>query len=466
MNISQNKISRINVFIFFVSFLLIFYFFTIKGFYFTSAFSISFFAFISLKMLNKIGKTLPIKELMVMMLSLQLLLSPLVTYHYFDNITGFPMTINEELYIPFVLFYILSFSIGLFLPVFKKGNKSNQLVILSNVTNARTGLFLILFGYSAYLLSGIVPKSFSFIFYLFSYSRLIGALFLIYSNYKFKYLLLGIVYIHFTINIINAAIFYDLIIWGFFLYMALEVKLKSSFFRKIGFTIIGMVGLMFLQSIKSDYRAKVWDEKTEKKGSNIENFVSVAAGTTNQAKIKKVSNFESLITRLNTGWIISSVMVHTPRKEPFTNGKLLLDDLGSVLLPRFLAPNKKTVGGKENRAKFTKYTGRKLRKGTTMRIGVLADAYINFGFYGGAILMLVFGFLLNFVIHFFNSYFFNTPYYLWLLFIFSFTIRMSDFLVILNSTFKGFIIFLVIKYIIKNFVKTNINSPPKKINAK
>ena len=45
--------------------------------------------------------------------------------------------------------------------------------------------------------------------------------------------------------------------------------------------------------------------------------------------------------------------------------------------------------------KFARFTGKELVKGTRMTIGVLGDAYVNFGVLGGAIFMFCFGLFLN-----------------------------------------------------------------------
>lgn len=428
-----------------------FYCYIIQSFLIQSSFSIAGFGGVFFFMLNKIGKEIPIKELMIVILSLQLLISPLIAYHYYNNEMEFEMYIEESVYILFVLIYILAFTIGLFLPVFKLKNETKFEVfkLEKEDNNGTIGTFLIVLGFIAYFLASFMPASLKFVFYLFSYSRLIGAFFLIFSNLRRRYLITMLVYGHFAYIIISTTLFYDLIIWGFFLYMVLEIRLQSSFPRKLLIIVVGAMALMFLQSIKSDYRKEVSEKDVFSETSNFETFVETSSQTTDETDESEKSNFEHLVTRLNTGWIISSVLVYTPHYQSFTNGKLLLEDVQNVFIPRFLVPGKKSVGGDENRDKFEQFTGRRLREDTTMRIGVLADAYVNFGYFGGALLMLIFGLAINGFIQFFKTKYFNTTNYLWIFFIFSFTIRMSDFLVILNSTFKSFIIFLVIGFLIK-----------------
>ncbi|MBX2959508.1 MAG: hypothetical protein KF732_06075 [Flavobacteriales bacterium] len=407
-------------------------------------------------MLNRIGKDLPIKELMVFILSMQLLISPLIAYHYYNNNMEYLMYVDEKPYITFILFFILAFTAGLFLPVIgKKDNTTIRFELSNEDSHGRIGMFLIVFGILFYFLSKFVPSSLRYMFFLLSFSRIVGVFYILFSNIKNKYLIAMLVFGHFAYIIISSALFYELIIWGGFLYMALEIKMQSSFPRKIVFLLLAIVVLVFLQSIKSEYRKQVWDKDKIEHKSNFETFVDVARQT--EDVDKKRSRFEHLVTRLNTGWIVSAVMLYVPHFQNFVEGKLLKEDIKSVLLPRFINPDKKKVAGADNNNKFEQFTGRRLGDTTTMRIGVISDAYINFGFFGGALLMFVFGLLLNIFILYLKAKLFHSINYLWVFFIFSFTVRMSDFLVILNSTFKSFIIFLVMTYIIKTFVKQNVD---------
>ncbi|MCB9364234.1 MAG: hypothetical protein H6587_06690 [Flavobacteriales bacterium] len=397
---------------------------------------------------------------MIIILSLQLLISPLIAYHYYNNDMEFTMYIDESPYILFVLIYIIFFSIGLFVPIIKPKNTETfySFKLEKNHLNGTIGLFLIIFGFISYFIGRYTPASLHFVFYLFSYARFIGAFILIFSYTPYRYIIALAVFLHFTYLIVSSALFYDLIIWGFFFYMVIELKIQSSFPRKMLILAIGGVLLMLLQSVKSEYRKEIWDKNNDvTTQSNFEKFVDVTKQRSSDLEEKEKSNLEHLITRLNTGWIISCVLVYVPSYQPITNGEVLKEDLKSVFIPRFLSPNKKSVGGDENRAKFEQFTGRRLGRDTTMRIGVLADAYINYGYYGGAILMLLFGLIINIIIQLFKAYFYNSINYLWLFFIFSFTIRMSDFLVILNSTLKSFIIFLVIRFILEKFIKEKYN---------
>ena len=101
-------------------------------------------------------------------------------------------------------------------------------------------------------------------------------------------------------------------------------------------------------------------------------------------------------------------MQHVPQMEPFANGNTIKEAIYSSLVPRFLDHNKATAGGREG---FLRYTGLYIMRDTTMCLGLLGEAYVNYGVSGGIILMFILGFFFNRVFAFFiglgkyNSYF-------------------------------------------------------------
>ena len=99
-------------------------------------------------------------------------------------------------------------------------------------------------------------------------------------------------------------------------------------------------------------------------------------------------SISQLNVRLNQGWHISSVMSNVPSFEPFANGKTIINGIYSSFLPRFLIPDKKIAGGREN---FLKYTGEQLGESTSMGISLIGEGYANFGELGGAVFMFIWG---------------------------------------------------------------------------
>jgi hypothetical protein len=94
---------------------------------------------------------------------------------------------------------------------------------------------------------------------------------------------------------------------------------------------------------------------------------------------------------------------------PFENGKEMMRILEAAFLPRIIAPNKLNAGDREI---FMKYTGLGLRKGTSMGLSSVGDAYINFGVIGGSIFMFFLGLAFSEVLNAFEKYSKQFPFLL------------------------------------------------------
>lgn len=401
------------------------------------------------KLIDGLGSTLPIKEVMSLLLFIQFFVSPLITYRYFDNDAIFHMYVNEEVYFTYVIPAVLLFILGLNLPLRNERrlyfNAIYKIKLQFGSKSAGKSINLILIGFLFEVAMKIVNiPSLFFVFYLGSLLRFIGAFMLYFSSHPHRYFYIGFVFIQFTIEIISGGIFYDLFVWLFFLYMLMEFRWKSSFLRKLSFIIMGGGIVFFIQTFKSDYRKQIWSNSESVNQTEV--FAELAAEKIgNSGLIEEKSNLDKFISRLNTGWIVSKVLQHTPRYQPFADGELIKNDLVNVLLPRFLFPDKAKSGGEENQKKFTRFTGRRLIGNTTMRIGAISDAYVNYGVIGGWVFIFILGLFFNLVIYFLLSASKNNPLYvLWVPFVFAYAVRMSDVYVILNYTFKAVIVMIIV----------------------
>jgi hypothetical protein len=90
-----------------------------------------------------------------------------------------------------------------------------------------------------------------------------------------------------------------------------------------------------------------------------------------------------------------------PDKVPFENGKELMKILEAAFLPRIIAPNKLNAG---DRTIFMKYSRIPLAPGTSMALGAMGDAYINFGVMGGSIFMFFLGLAFSEVLNAFYKF--------------------------------------------------------------
>jgi hypothetical protein len=84
------------------------------------------------------------------------------------------------------------------------------------------------------------------------------------------------------------------------------------------------------------------------------------------------------IVRYNQGWIVNQVMNQVPTEEPYAKGETLVTAAKAALLPRVVAPQKYSAGGKLHMARFA---GLEMQ-GTSMNLGYGGEFYANFGYYG------------------------------------------------------------------------------------
>jgi len=175
------------------------------------------FAFIStltlytlIDLLKSIGKTIPIMELTVFLMVVQMLYAPALELYFFSNY--FPnsvwrslMFIDPEIYFDFTLPATLFFIVGIYIPYRRKSaaeriTEATEKLKLTKAKIEKTGIALILIGFSAGILSMFIKVgSLKFIFFLLEYFQFIGMFYLILSQSKFMRLAIVFIMIPFII---------------------------------------------------------------------------------------------------------------------------------------------------------------------------------------------------------------------------------------------------------------------------
>ena len=176
-----------------------------------------------------------------------------------------------------------------------------------------------------------------------------------------------------------------------------------------------------------------------------------------QNENSSIFSFERLApatVRINQGYIITNIMDNIPAKMPFANGEEMYQIFEAAILPRILAPNKLNAG---DHTLFTKYSGIRIREGTSMGLSSLGDAYINYGIFGGCVFMLLLGLLYSGILTIFFKQ--SKKYPALILFtalVFYYPIRPDcDLQTILGHLFKSCILIAAMIY----FFKTTFRVP-------
>jgi len=211
----------------------------------------------------------------------------------------------------------------------------------------------------------------------------------------------------------------------------------------------GMMFINVLQVSKTGYRQIMGNYRT---GERIEVFYKIFWDNM-QNMFSPDDSGEQFWMRYNQGRLISHVYLFTDGKFRAENLSKFAEPLMAIALPRFLMPDKRRAGGKDNIKDFTNL---KLADNTSMNISTVGEGYAYFGKYGNFIFHLmiggIFAGVLRLLMHWERIYgvgVFGIPA------IFSLSIRAeSDFVTGYNALFKTLLLFALILWYSNSRVKT------------
>jgi hypothetical protein len=398
------------------------------------------FIFFSIHFFTSLGKTIPLKTLMVVISSLQWIVGPFLAYHYFPDSPNYYMIVEEANYMPYVVFGEIAFIIGLFL--FSSDSIKSLYEEIKKFENNRViykrGVYLLILGSIMSILLPVVPASLRFFFFLISYTKYVGVFYIFSTKSPFKWWFLAFAFSFEFINSFKNAMFHDLILWMIYIYIMYAFLTKITSINKI-ISLVGIsVFVILIQTIKADYREVVWENKIEDDTQKI----AFATDLATQELAKDAPNWETknkkqnIVDRINQGWIIARIMYMVPHFEPFANGETIKRGLEAAVLPRILAPDKMKTGGKEY---FPRFTGIILSDKTSMNLSIIGEAYANFGPVGGIIFMFLLGLFYNLSVKYLTFKAEKIPeLLLWIPLIYFYTVRAeSDFTTSINHIVKA-----------------------------
>jgi hypothetical protein len=412
--------------------------------------------YLAARLVQQLGSRVPFADLVLVITSIQYLLSPALDYEYLGKYNPyFLMRIPQDTYYSYVLYAFLALWVGFSIPLGKKHKDIEFINALKKCPkmNAVIGVNLIVIGFVASYASKIFefPASLNFTVTLLALMRFIGLLFVWLSDHKYKKWIIGGVLLEFVMYTLADAILIQLIIMSIFLYSYYTLVNKPNKLRIILLSTAALVFLFFVQSIKKDYRTIIWKQNTQSDKLGV--FSSLLSDKIeNMDKTSFMWTAASVNLRINQGWVMQLIMNNLPNKKPFLNGEVLEDELLGLLLPRFVLIDKASVQTSE---KFEKFVGYKIR-GYTIAMGILGDGYGNFGIEGGIIFCFCVGLFYNFCIFMFYRLSQSIPsVYLWGILIFFYLIRAGDdFYIISNWIIKASMLLVLIYFMFKRQLVT------------
>ena len=327
-------------------------------------------------------------------------------------------------------------------------------IIFFFITNS---LALIAFSYSG--LTQIIVSCKNFKWFIFS---LLGFQVFLKKELLFPFIL--IVIAEFSLGLLSffsdfkTVVFYLIVIALFFI---TTIKIKHI----IVFVILVSIGLFIgikWTAIKGDYRSYLnKGKKTQTvdvdKNSAYNKLLELSAAQTNVDKTTL-----ELLDRLQYTYHLAKTMERVPSVIQYENGGNLAGIFKYVFTPRYLNPDKEVNQASK---KATKYTGigyLGIESGVSFSLGYFADCYIDFGYFGMMIPLLLLGIIYGYSYYYFiskttNNYLINVTY---VSAIFMELIYFeSDGTFLLGRLFSNLFTFFLFKIIllptIQNFIKSN-----------
>jgi len=363
------------------------------GISWTSYFAIIFSLYQFILLFNSIGHVIPIRYLLGAFMCVQFFIGPVLAYNGLDEYqyVHYKMRISESQYFAYAIPAVISFILGLHIWAGKlKGEIINEKQIELFVNKIPSlPYWLIGIGFISSIVADLFSEDFTFIFYLLGSFKFIGLFLLIIGSNELKILPLVLVIGSIVGSSLLNGMFHDLLIWIIFTGCIFAIKYKFDFNYKIIASSAFIFLALVIQLMKSSYRTATGIGKKE---AGVETFSKLYEEENSDKGLFSFERLAPSTVRINQGFIITNIMYTVPSSVPFSNGEEMYQLFEAGLLPRFMAPNKLNAG---DRSIFMKYSGLKIRTGTSMGLSSLGDAYINYGITGGCIFMFLLGVFYN-----------------------------------------------------------------------
>lgn len=378
-----------------------------------------------------------ILEMAALISALQLLVAPAFMYAFFNQHYRYHMYVPEEIYFGLAIPAVCLFAFGLIFPL----NAGREIPAMPTVKLdfQHSGLALVALGFVATAGARFVPGQLGFLCYLLAQMRYVGALYLYFSDYKFRWPIIALAFSALYVTASKYGMFHELLLWVSLAIAYVFLQHKRSLRLKVGYLLMMVVAVSLIQLVKAEFRERL---KTSGQTSLVLTAVNVM--TTAEDAFGRDWR-ESMVIRMNQGWLVSKVMETVPLSVDYAGGETIKDAALAAAVPRAFYTTKAKASGREN---VNRYTGLRLSKGTSMGLGPLGEGYANFGVYGAMAVMFFFGLLLNFVYRMMCAGSYQDPFFLFCLpVVFLQAIKMeTEFLTIFNHLFKSSIVVFGLYY--------------------
>jgi len=331
---------------------------------------------------------LAFREFLLALYGLNYLLAPAITYTFPDHLVSYKMKMPRDEYFELAIPAMLCLRIGLFAIKTKIFDVPYEAVRLQAHINQRVLKGWVIAGIILSFVFRYAPTELGFFVYLLSLIRFVAA-FALFSldRKKYRWWVLGVLFFEISKSIMGG-MFHDMAMWLIFFCIFWVYLAKFKLWVKVSLASIAVFSFFVLQLSKSEYRQKTWFGNEE---AGLEVFQEVVSkNIAAERGLFSQANIASSLTRVNQAWILASTVNHMERTRDFQGMNLMSRYIEGALLPRFLAPNKITSGSKDI---FNRFSGHRIGSNTSMGLGIFADGYIAYGYWGALLFGLGLGLL-------------------------------------------------------------------------
>lgn len=362
---------------------------------FWSAVGLGFLVFIFFVYLNKLGTTIPILELMLLISTLQWVFGAHQSYIFNYQHYKYHMYVGRDEYMSIVVPGLLAFAAGITI-LYPRYNFDRINLALEKFTfrYPSVPIYLILFGVILPVFGRFVPPVLAFVVYLLGNFKFIGAVLLLFQPRSGrKWWVTTLLIVLTLLGSIQSGMFHDMLLWLALMFSFIVYRMQLSVVSRFVLIVGGALFVFLIQSVKTEFREMAREQLISGKTRNEIFFelVSDRTGRLNEL-LSDEKYLSEMNVRLNQGWIISAIIRNVPLREPYADGETIMEAFRASLIPRFLDPDKKLAGGQEN---FERFTGLPLAEDTSMGTSIIGEAYANFGKPGMWIFMFLWGMLMS-----------------------------------------------------------------------
>lgn len=382
------------------------------------------------------------REWALLLYAINYLVAPAITYNLSEDQVEYGMKLISDQYFELALPGFLCFAYGMYLLPTKIFQVDFSKVNASSSVNEGFLYYITGLGIILSFISSFIQGELNFVIYLVSLIRFVGA-FALFSLRKNNWPWVLIILSLELIKAFIGGLYHDAIMWIVFFALYFVYSYKPSFQTKlIGSTIL-ITLILFVQAIKSNYRAEVWKGQEE---ASLETVYNVGS---NQAKSNILVGSDNLLSTLNRGnqaWIFSSTVDNLDKNKNFQGLTNVNKYLEAALLPRFLAPNKIQSGDKEI---FNEFSGHIINEGTSMGLGIFADGYIAYGAWGVYLFGFALGLIFSLTFKLVERWSKISPFYVLLLLpLLNYAVRPDcELQTTINHLFKGILLYGFLVYL-------------------